>query len=208
MSSCLIFSKHITISGKEHESKIHKLDSSIDTDDYETKEEMKYPHCDSDYVRHLLDRSGIETEGSEMTWHASHQLLSPQLFEEVEAGWPHDELDGWPDFRGCWHHQMLFDAVNEALLEVYDITLPYYPKALSSSCHVPPFPMGDRIIEEVCTSIGTLLNVKLEEQQLQSLDCIVARDRSWMNLQLESEAVALDLEDMIFGELLQEVMFS
>ncbi|KAG6417984.1 hypothetical protein SASPL_120181 [Salvia splendens] len=206
--------------GKEHGSEIQELDSSIYTDDLQSSENLEiYEHlhkknCDLDYLRHLLDRSGIAREGSEMTWHSSDQLLSPQLFEEVEAAWPHDEdeLDGWPDFRGCWHHQMLFGAVNEALLEVYDISLPYYSNALSSNCHVGPFPMGNRIIEELCMSIGTLMNVKLEEKQLPSLDCIVAhdlaRDRSWMNLQLESEAVALDFEDMIFSELLQEVMLS
>ncbi|KAL1558673.1 protein TRM32-like isoform X1 [Salvia divinorum] len=206
--------------GKEHESETQELDSSIHTDDLQSSENLEdYEHlhkeyCDMDYLRHLLDRSGIARDGSEMSWHSSDQLLSPQLFEEVEAAWPHeeDELDGWADFRGCWHHQMLFGAVNEALLEVYDTSLPYYPNALSSTCHVRPFPIGNHIIEELCTSIGTLMNVKLEEKQSQSLDCIVAhdlaRDRSWMNLQLESEAVALDLEDMIFSELLQEVMFS
>ena len=208
-----------TISGKEH-GEILELDSSIYTDDMQRTENLENcghlhkKNCDLDYLRHILDRSGIAREGSEMTWYSSDQLLSPELFEEVEATWPHEEgeLDGWPDFRGCWHHQMLFGAVNEALLEVYDISLPYYPNALSSNCHVRPFPMGNRIVEELCMSIGTLMNVKLEERQSQSLDCIVAhdlaRDRSWMNLQLESEAVALDLEDMIFSELLEEVMLS
>ncbi|XP_047939390.1 protein TRM32-like [Salvia hispanica] len=205
--------------GKEH-GEILELDSSIYTDDMQRTENLENcghlhkKNCDLDYLRHILDRSGIAREGSEMTWYSSDQLLSPELFEEVEATWPHEEgeLDGWPDFRGCWHHQMLFGAVNEALLEVYDISLPYYPNALSSNCHVRPFPMGNRIVEELCMSIGTLMNVKLEERQSQSLDCIVAhdlaRDRSWMNLQLESEAVALDLEDMIFSELLEEVMLS
>lgn len=172
----------------------------------------KKKNSDLDYVRHLLDQSGLAVDASEIPWHASDQPFSPQLFEEVEAGWPHeqDQLTGWPDFCGCWHHQMLFDLVNEVLLEVYDISLPYYPKALSSSCHVRPFPRGNHIIEEICTSISTLLNMKPEEKQ--SLDGIVARDlahdHSWMNLQLETESVALDLEDMIFSELLQEVIFS
>ncbi|KAH6828380.1 hypothetical protein C2S53_019988 [Perilla frutescens var. hirtella] len=205
--------------GKEHESRIDMLDSSIDTDDPQSIRgkplSTRYPHkknSDLDYVRHLLHKSGIAIDASEMPWHASDQLFGPQLFEEVEAGWPHDEdqLDGLPDFQGCWHHQMLFDLVNEVLLDVYDISLPYYPKALSSSCQVRSFPMGDRVIEEVCTSIGTLMNIKPEEKE--SLDCVVGRDlvhdRRWMNLQLESESVAIYLEDMIFDELLQEVIFS
>ncbi|KAK4440857.1 protein TRM32 [Sesamum alatum] len=164
------------------------------------------------YVRHLLDQSGIAADLSDVTWHASDQPFSPNLFEKVEACWPHerDQLTGLPDFYGCWHHQMLFDLVNEVLLEVYDMSLPYYPKPLSSSCHVRPFPMGSHIIEEVSTRAGMLLKLKPEEKQ--SLDCIVAHDlshdRSWMNLQLESECVALDVEEMMFNELLEEIIFS
>ncbi|KAL0369803.1 UNVERIFIED_CONTAM: protein TRM32 [Sesamum angustifolium] len=164
------------------------------------------------YVRHLLDQSGIAAGLSDVTWHASDQPFSPKLFEKVEACWPHerDQLTGLPDFYGCWHHRMLFDLVGEVLLEVYDMSLPYYPKPLSSSCHVRPFPMGSHIIEEISTRAGTLLNLKPEEKQ--SLDCIAAHDlyhdRNWMNLQLESECVALDIEETMFNELLEEVIFS
>ncbi|KAK4408828.1 hypothetical protein Sango_0463800 [Sesamum angolense] len=128
------------------------------------------------YVRHLLDQSGIAAGLSDVTWHASDQPFSPKLFEKVEACWPHerDQLTGLPDFYGCWHHRMLFDLVGEVLLEVYDMSLPYYPKPLSSSCHVRPFPMGSHIIEEISTRAGTLLNLKPEEKQ--SLDCIAAHD--------------------------------
>ncbi|XP_011089461.1 protein TRM32 isoform X2 [Sesamum indicum] len=172
----------------------------------------KKSNSDLYYVRHLLHQSGIAGDLSDVTWHTSDQLFSPKLFEKVEACWPHerDQLTGLPDFYGCWHHRMLFDLVDEVLLEVYDMSLPYYPKPLSSSCHVRPFPMGSHIIEEVSTRAGMLLNLKPDEKQ--SLDCIAAHDlyhdRSWMNLQLESECVALDVEEMMFNELLEEVIFS
>ncbi|KAL3653146.1 hypothetical protein CASFOL_002827 [Castilleja foliolosa] len=167
---------------------------------------------DLHYARHLLDRSGIAVDPYGITWHASDQPLGPQLFEELEACWPHepDLLNAWPDFCGCWHHQMVFDLVNEVLVELYDLSLPYYPKALSSSCHVRPFPGGAHIVDNVCTTIGALLSMELDEKQ--SLDAIVgrdlARDQFWMNLQLEMESVALYFEDVIFNELLEEVIFS
>ncbi|KAG8387831.1 hypothetical protein BUALT_Bualt02G0062000 [Buddleja alternifolia] len=170
------------------------------------------PKNDLYYVRHVLDQSGVADDASERTWHAVNQPLSPQLFEEVESWWPHDQDQsrGRQEFYECWHHQMLFDLVNEVLLDVYDRSLPYYPKALSSNCHVHPFPVGHRTIEDVTKRIGMLMNLKVEERQ--SLDCIVGRDLSnddsWMNLQLESECTALELEDMIFDELLEEVICS
>lgn len=164
------------------------------------------------YVRCLLDQSGIAVDALEMTWHEADKPFSPELFEELETCWPHDQdqLTGLPEFYGCWHHRMLFDLVNEVVLELFDIALPYYPKALSSSCQVPPFPAGNRIIDELNTSIHTLLNRKPEE--MQTVDSIVAfdiaRDRSWMNLQTESECVAIELEDMIFDQVLEEILLS
>lgn len=225
------------MSGLEHGCGVNELSSSTATNDLEEVKllsthitldlendeiEMKiansendmYPKkkSDLDYVRHLLEQSGIAVDASEIAWHSSNELFSPQLFEEVEARWPHtrDELTGCPDFYGCWHHQMVFDLVNEVLLEVYDVSMPYYPKPLSSSCNVRPFPLGHHIIEEVCRDIRRLVDAKADENE--SLDCIVARDLDhdprWMNLQLESEFVGLDIEDMIFDELLQDAVFS
>ncbi|CAI9770514.1 unnamed protein product [Fraxinus pennsylvanica] len=173
-------------------------------------ESQKETDSDLYYVRHILEKSGIVENAFDITWHSSDEPLSPELFEEVEAYWNHEQsqLTGWPDFYGCWHHRLLFDLVNEVLIQIYDRSSLYYPKALSSSCHIRPMPVGNRFIEQVSTSIGALLNFKPKENQ--SLDSIVtydlANDYSWMNLQLESETVALDLEDMIFDELLEEVM--
>ncbi|KAL2470402.1 protein TRM32 [Abeliophyllum distichum] len=173
-------------------------------------ESQKETDSDLYYVRHILEKSYIVENAFDITWHSSDQPLSPELFEEVETYWKHErsQLNGWPDFYGCWHHRLLFDEVNEVLLQIYDKAFPYYPKALSSSCRVRPMPVGNHFIEEVYTSIVALLNFKPEE--MESLDSIVsydlANDCSWMNLQLESETMALDLEDMIFDELLEEVI--
>ncbi|KAL3625876.1 hypothetical protein CASFOL_030405 [Castilleja foliolosa] len=202
--------EHQVYEGMGHESTFHESNLSIDTDCVVNLKNNEI--SDLIYVRHLLNRSGIAVDPSGITWHASNQPFGPQLFEEVESRWPHerDEINGWPDFCGCWHHRMVFDLLNEVLVEVYDLSLPHYPKALSSSCHVRLFPVGDHIVENVCKSIGTLLSMKLHDKQ--SLEAVVgcdlARDQCWMNLQLEMENVALYFEDVIFDELLEEVVFS
>lgn len=166
---------------------------------------------DSGYVRLILDQSGIAKNASERAWHASDQPLSPQILEDVEACWPHEhnKLTSWQDFcSSCWQHQMLFDLVNETLVETYDVSFPYYPKPLSSSCHVRPFPLGNRMIEEVSMSISKLLNLRTDEKQ--SLDHIMVRDLKddyrWMNLQFGSECIGLELEDMILDDLVEELV--
>ncbi|XP_051113531.1 protein TRM32-like [Andrographis paniculata] len=178
-------------------------------DPREDPENDKMPsksYSDSDYVKRLLEQSNIANDTSEMSWHASDKPFSPELFEDVETRWPHeqDELTGWPDFYGCWHHRMVFDLVNEVTLEAYDVSLPYYPTALSSSCHVRPF---SRIAEDVSGIVEGLL--KLNPLTTEAVDDIVAvdmRGRGWMNLQTETECVALELEDMVFDEVIEETI--
>ncbi|KZV56305.1 hypothetical protein F511_00302 [Dorcoceras hygrometricum] len=166
---------------------------------------------DSGYVRLILEHSGIAKDAYERLWHASDQPLSPKILEDLDALCPHehDQLTSWQDFCStCWQHQMLFDLVNETLVETYDLSLPYYPRPLSSSCHVRPFPVGNRIVEETSMSIGKLLDLRTDEKR--SLDRIIAHDLKddyrWMNLQFEGECIGLELEDMIFDSLVEELV--
>ncbi|XP_027109185.1 uncharacterized protein [Coffea arabica] len=165
--------------------------------------------ADLDYVKDILENSGFGKDAFHMTLHSSNQPIDPLVFDEMEAYW-HKECSA-EDYCGCYHHQLLFDLVNEKLLHLYGRSFPYYPKALGSSCYIRPFPVGDRIVDEMCnSSVNTLMKLKTEQKQ--SLECLVAldmgKDDGWMNLQLESECVGLEVEDIIFDELLEELLCS
>lgn len=165
---------------------------------------------DLEYVRDLLERSGFTTNALKWKWHSLDQPLSPSVFEETEANW-HQELectkeeDLWSSC--CYHHHLLFELVNEELARLYDGSYTYYPKAISSSCHVRRFPLGDHLVQEIFGHIISLMSLKTE--QMQSLDSVIGLDfkknDGWMNLQVESEDIALEMEDMIFDELLEEL---
>ncbi|KAK3012790.1 hypothetical protein RJ639_010226 [Escallonia herrerae] len=162
------------------------------------------------YVREILERSGFIGNGLHGAWHLSDQPLNPSLFEELEGCWRHETDYPGEDISPCLRHLLLFDLVNEVYLQIYERSFAYYPRALSTSCRTRPLPVGDHIIEEVWTSIRRSLTVKPEMKQ--SLDSVMAQDMAkddgWMNLQWESECVALDLEDLIFDELLEEALCS
>ena len=67
---------------------------------------------------------------------------------------------------------------------------------------------GNNILQEVWTKVSRTLAFQPEYDQ--SLDDIVARDLvkdAWMNLQAEAEFVALELEDLVFDELLDEILY-
>ncbi|CAI9108100.1 OLC1v1007622C1 [Oldenlandia corymbosa var. corymbosa] len=162
----------------------------------------QHENTDLDYVKAILEYSGFGKDAVQKTWYSSNQPLDPSVFIDMEA-YLHNK-----EWEGCYHHQLLFDIINEKLLNVYDRSFAYYPKALSSSCHIHPFPIGDNIVDEICKSISPLTSLKPEQKQ--SLECIVGldmagKDEGWMNLQMESECLALELEELIFEELMEDM---
>ncbi|GFZ18014.1 hypothetical protein Acr_26g0012830 [Actinidia rufa] len=140
----------------------------------------------------------------------NHRQDNADFEYEVEACWPHEPQRSSEEiFAGC-HHQLLFDLINEVLVQIYDSSFTYYPKALSVNCHIPPMPVKYNVIDDAWTRISRTLSSRQGVDQ--SMDCVVAqdlgKDDGWMNLQLETECVGLELEDIIFDELLEEIFCS
>ncbi|KAL6195592.1 hypothetical protein ACLB2K_031210 [Fragaria x ananassa] len=158
------------------------------------------------YVREVLELSGFMGDEYLGTWYSMDQPLDPLVFKELEVRFQH-ELD----FTGNWDHQLLFDLVNETLVDIHEKSYTYFPRALSiSGSKHRPMLKGQKLLEDVWTRISSYMSFRPE--LVQSLDDIVARDLAkgdtWMNLQWETECVALELEDLIFEELLDEVICS
>lgn len=150
--------------------------------------------ADLNYVREVLERAGFNENGFHAAWYSSDQPLSPLLLDEVSECW-------WPHEAECiGRHQLLFDLVNEVILEIYERSFTYYPKELSSSCRVRPM-HGRFHDEEVLKSIR--LDQTVDDPVTQDY---AKEDDGWMNLQMESECVALELEDLIFDQLLEEMV--
>ncbi|XP_028090654.1 protein TRM32-like [Camellia sinensis] len=167
-------------------------------------------NADFNYVSDILECSGFNENGFHGPWYSQDQPLNPLVFDEVEDCWPHESQHYEEKIYACFHHQLLFDIINEVLLQIYDSSFPYYPKALSSNCRICPMPVRYHVLDEVWARISKTLSLRPGADQ--SVDHVVSHDLGtddgWMNLQLESECVALALEDMIFDELLEEVMCS
>ncbi|XAR60588.1 hypothetical protein NMG60_11034023 [Bertholletia excelsa] len=164
---------------------------------------------DFNYVSHILEQSGFNENGFFGPWYSENQLLNPLAFEEIEACWSQEPQYSGDEICSSSHHRLLFDMVNEALLQIYDSSFTYYPKALNSNCHMHPIPKDYHILKDVWARIIRTSSLGPRADQL--TDSIVAQDLAkedgWMNLQLESECAALELEEMIFDELLEEILF-
>ncbi|XP_010253179.1 PREDICTED: uncharacterized protein LOC104594546 isoform X2 [Nelumbo nucifera] len=160
------------------------------------------------YVRDVLKLSGFSGNEYLGTWYSPDQPVDPSLFEEIEICSPrnysrHGAL-------GSCDYQLLFDLINEVLLEIYGLSLAYWPHPLSSNSHIRPMPVGHHVLEEVWSSVSWYL--KLQPELDPSLDYIVSRDLAksdgWMNLQFDIECVGLELEEWILDDLLDEVTYS
>ncbi|KAF2321922.1 hypothetical protein GH714_004570 [Hevea brasiliensis] len=87
---------------------------------------------DFSYVRDVLEVSGFIEQGCLGTWHSLEQPLSPTLFKELEA-YLHRELEcSSEDVGSNCDHQLLFDLINEVLLQIYESSLAYFPKSSST----------------------------------------------------------------------------
>nr|GMD67106.1 protein TRM32-like [Ipomoea batatas] len=185
-------------------------DSEMDEKASKHSQSYKMEMDDPDlcFVMAILECSGFTENFFQGTWYSSEQPLNPSVFEEVESCWDQEFQSSREEICMFFHHQMLFDLINEVLAQIYDRSFSYYPAALSSCSRIRSLPTGKHIIAEVCSSITSMLNLKPEAKQ--SLDSIVARDLEkdygWMNLQTESEFVALEVEGILFEDLLDEIL--
>ncbi|KAK9022252.1 hypothetical protein V6N11_002533 [Hibiscus sabdariffa] len=159
------------------------------------------------YVKDILELSGFTQDEGRQTWFWPDQPLDPSMFEELET-LLHPELESTIDEDGSNDHQLVFDLVNEALLEMGERSSVYFPKPFSFDCRISLKLKRNNVVEQVWTKVSKKLASQPEHDQ--SLDDIVAGDldkNAWMNLHAESEVVALDLEDLVFDELLDEIIW-
>lgn len=178
-----------TINSKKH------MDLSTEDDDFT-------------YVKKILEHSGFLKNGLQQTWYSSSQPLDPYVFQELESQHLHDPERFAEEMNELSHRLLIFDLVDEVLVTMYETSIAYNPKKLSSFCHIRHEPSGSLVLDEVWTRVSRLIN--MEHDMNESLNDIVARDvRSdgWMNLNSDLECVGLDLEDLVLDDLLEELLF-
>ncbi|XP_030524502.1 uncharacterized protein LOC115736785 isoform X2 [Rhodamnia argentea] len=168
----------------------------------------KRDEVDFNYVSHLLNLSGISESEEFEQWQTAEQPLNPKLLDNLEDCAADHELGcSDEDVGACSNHQLLFDLVNEALLEIFERLPAYFPKAFSFTTNVKPIPKGQHMLEEVWKRVN---RYRTRPERDQTLDGVIARDMAkgdgWLNLQWEGECVALELEDWILDDLLDEVL--
>nr|CAB3466245.1 unnamed protein product [Digitaria exilis] len=103
---------------------------------------------------------------------------------------------------------LLFDLINEILLDIYDSSLVIGPWHSRFDLRTRPIPMGSHVLEEVWMKVSCFLSLHWREGQ--TVEDIVGHDltrkENWMNLVYDAECTALDMEDLMVEDLLDDVV--
>uniref|UniRef100_A0A7N0TR41 Uncharacterized protein n=1 Tax=Kalanchoe fedtschenkoi TaxID=63787 RepID=A0A7N0TR41_KALFE len=84
------------------------------------------------YVKNVLDLPGLSRNHPQESWHASDQPVDPAVYEEVQ---------GCMEEGGSYnHHLILFDLINEVLMDMYEKSFSYCSVPLSSLCRLRSMP--------------------------------------------------------------------
>lgn len=161
------------------------------------------------YVKDVLELSGFSENSFLKTWHSDEQPVDPSVYEEVEGCLVLGPECCGNELEGKCDHILLFDLINEVLMEIYARSYSYCPFALSSLSRIRLMPSGPNVLREVWGLISWYLSLRPEVDQ--SLDHVVGNDMAksdgWMNLQFDAECVGIELEDWIFDDLLEELIW-
>ncbi|KAJ8754253.1 hypothetical protein K2173_002153 [Erythroxylum novogranatense] len=164
--------------------------------------------ADFDYVREILELSGFTQDEELGTWHSDEQPVDPSLFQEMIDCMLLDPESSGNEEGDNFYYLLLFDLINEVLMDIYAKSYSFYPIPLSSLSKIRPMPMGQHVLKEVWGQIRWYMNSSPGHRHY--LDYILSKDLAksdgWMNLQFDMECVGLELEDMIFDDLLDEVV--
>lgn len=165
------------------------------------EDERNNNNSEFNYVKGVLELSGFSKNEALGKWHSSQNPLNPLVFEEI-GGCSGDHHECCEDRIS--NQLLLFDLINEVLLHIHERSFCFWPTPLTNRSSIHPLPKGSRVLEEVWTEIKWLLSTAP-----QAMDDAVSRDLGkndgWMNLQLDAECVGLEMEELIFDDLVQEI---
>ncbi|KAK4767102.1 hypothetical protein SAY86_014852 [Trapa natans] len=155
------------------------------------------------FVKEILEVSGLTGTEAMEAWNSHKQPVSLSVYEEVEGC-----LLTEPEDAGDDDHLLLFDVINEVLVEMYQQSLSYWPVPLSRNSRIRRMPVGQHLLKEVWASVRTYLGMGPVLDP--TLDYVISKDlekqSGWMDLQFESECTGIELEEMIFDDLLDELI--
>ena len=152
-----------------------------------------------EYVKAVLQASGLNWDEFCVKYLTSDQLLDTSLFHEGEF---------FPN-QLCHDRKLLFDCIDEVLREVCRHHFSFCPWVLFIKPSIKPVPNMKNAICEVWEGIyWHLLPLPLPR----TLDQIVRKDMSkmgtWMDLRFDADAIGIEMGEAILEDLMEDTILS
>ncbi|PSS04357.1 hypothetical protein CEY00_Acc20207 [Actinidia chinensis var. chinensis] len=152
-----------------------------------------------EYVEAVLLASDLNWDEFLSRWLSSDQILDVSLFDEMELF----------SSRSFHDQKLLFDCTNEVLEEVCEHYFGCSPWVSFVKHNIRPIPRGKDLIHEVWDGVEWNL---LPQPSPHTLDQIVRKDMeksgTWMDLRSDVEGIGIEIGEVIFEELVEDVILS
>ncbi|KAJ6793089.1 Uncharacterized protein M6B38_112720 [Iris pallida] len=148
------------------------------------------------YVKIVLEASGLLNHKQfAERWQSSDQLLDPFVYDKVEISFGRKMDDS----------RLLFDCVNEVLVEIHERYLSCTPWASFIRPSIRPIPTGVNFLQEVSERFDQHLCLPSSF----TLDQVVRKDldgKTWMNHQLEAESTIAEIGELFVDYIMEETI--
>ncbi|XP_011007772.1 PREDICTED: protein LONGIFOLIA 1-like [Populus euphratica] len=182
---------------------------------------------DHRYISEILLASGLLLRDlssglSTFQLHPSGHPINPELFfvlEQTKASnkVSNEECSPGKSFHSKpnpekFHRKLIFDAVNEILVKKLALVEPSPEPWLKSDKLAKKTLSAQKLLKELCSEMEHLLVKKsecsLEEDGLKSILCydVMHRSESWIDFHSETSGVVLDVERLVFKDLVDEIV--
>ncbi|OIW16840.1 hypothetical protein TanjilG_06880 [Lupinus angustifolius] len=152
-----------------------------------------------DYIKEVLQTSGLTKDQLFMKCLSSDKILDPSLFDQVELLSSHL----------CPDQKLLYDCTNEVLMEVCWHYFGVSPFASFLNPSIRPTPNMQKVIlkvwEGVCWHfLPTSPPLTLEKNVRKDME----KNGAWMDLRFEAETVDFEMGEAILSELMEDTILS
>ncbi|CAN0921726.1 Protein TRM32 [Linum grandiflorum] len=151
-----------------------------------------------EYVKSVVVASGLNWEDFYLMSDSSEQILDPSSSDEFEF---------LPN-QLCCDKQLLFNCIDEVLMEVYDSYFGCSPGLSVGKPVIRPIPDMKHTTDEVWRRLNWHL---LPFPSPRTLDQVVRKDMMkigvWMDIRRDTETVLVDISNVVFEELIEETVF-
>lgn len=178
----------------EFEDDFSTTDKEIYLRNFEVEKELVF-----EYVKKVLEASNLNCDDLYLKSQSSDRLIEPSVLDKVDFFGDHLHYD----------QKLLFDCINEVLLEVFEYYNSCYPSFSFVKRRIRRIPAMKYAVLEVCRGVHWhLLPLPLPRSLEQIIQKDMSRTGTWMDLRFDAENIGVEVSEAIIAELMDELMSS